>query len=372
MKTLIFILSLSFLFVLTNETSIAQNSNSDIKFTKKIHNFGKIKEEGGKVLYKFKFENIGKKPIVITRVESSCGCTTPDWTRSPVLPGKYGFIGAEFDPDKRPGAFNKHVKVFANVIKEPIKLVIKGDVIQKQKTVVDLYKYQVGALRTRSRYLAFSTMYNTEKKTLSIPIINDSDKAIKVEFVKSRIPKHIKAEVKPTVLKPKQKGKFIITYDASKQNSWEHTTNRLKIMVDGEMPAGNNLTIAAMIIEDFSKLTKEELKNAPNMVFPNKVFNFGKIKQGDVVKHEFKFKNTGKRDLIIRKTKTSCGCTAIETKTIIAPGESSSIKATFNSNHKMGIQNKSITLITNIPGKDKNGASKYRIVLRVKGEVLTK
>ena len=370
MKALIFILSLSFLLTLTNETSIAQNNNSDIKFEKKLHNFGRIKEEGGRVLYKFKFNNIGKKPIIITRVESSCGCTTPDWTRSPVLPGKEGFVGAEFDPNERPGVFNKHVKVYTNVTKEPIKLVIKGDVIHKEKSIADIYRYQVGALRMKSRYLAFARMYNTEKKTLTVPIINDSDKPIKVKFMLSRLPKHITAIVKPATLNPKQKGEFVITYDATKQEDWGHTTNRLKIMVDEDTPPNNVFTVSATIKEDFSKLTKKELKNAPTMVFSGKTFNFGEIKQGDVVKHEFKFKNTGKRDLIIRKTKTSCGCTAVEIKKVIAPGESSSIATTFSSRGKKGKQNKRITLITNIPGKDKNGADKNQIILNVKGNVL--
>ena len=371
MKTLILILSLSFLITLSHENSVAQNSNSDMKFEKKIHDFGRIKEEGGRVLYKFKFKNTGKTPIIIERVQSSCGCTTPDWTRSPVLPDKHGFVSAEFDPKERPGAFDKNIKVFTNVEKEPIKLVIKGDVIHKEKSIADMYRYKIGAVRMKSRYLAFARLYNTEKKTLSIPIINDSDKPVKVGFLESVTPKHIKAEVNPSTLNPKQKGELMITFDASKQNNWGHSTNRLKILVDGDMPAGNNLTIAATIVEDFSKLTKEELKNAPIMVFSETVHNFGKIKHGDIIKHEFKFKNTGKRNLIIRKTKTSCGCTAVETKKVIAPGESSSIKATFNSNHKRGKQNKSITLITNIPGKEKNGAEKNRIVLRIKGEVLT-
>ena len=369
MKALVLILSLSLLFAFSNNTLVAQD-NTNIKFDKKLHNFGRIKEEGGRVLYKFKFKNIGKKPVIVTRVESSCGCTTPDWTRSPILPNKEGFVGAEFDPNGRPGVFNKHVKVYTNISKEPIKLVIKGDVVHKEKSIADIYKYQVGALRMKSRYLAFARMYNTEKKTLTVPIINDSDKPIKVEFMVSRMPKHIKAEVVPSTLNPKQNGQFVITFDATKQNDWGHTTKRLKLMVDGDLPANNIFTVSATINEDFSKLTKKELKNAPTMVFSEKVFNFGEIKQGDVVKHEFKFKNTGKRDLIIRKTKTSCGCTAVETKKVIAPGESSLIAATFRSRGKRGKQNKRITLITNIPGKDKNGASNNQIVLWVKGNVL--
>ncbi|MBN1251896.1 MAG: DUF1573 domain-containing protein [Bacteroidales bacterium] len=369
MKTLIFILSLSLLFG-ANNSLFAQNSISDIKFEKETHDFGRIKEDGGTVNYKFKFKNIGKSPVVITRVQSSCGCTTPEWTRSPIVPGEEGFVSAEFDPNERPGAFNKHVLVYTNVLAEPIKLVIKGDVINKEKSIADIYRYKIGDLRTKANYITFARMYNSEKKSMSVEIINDSEKSIDVGFVADRIPNHLSVEVKPSTLKPKQKGEIIITFDASKKNDWGNTTDRLRLTVNNEQPVGNNLSVSASILEDFSALSKSELANAPTMVFDHQEFDFGKIKHGDVITHEFKFKNTGKRDLFIRKTQSSCGCTAVETQKVIKPGETSVIKATFNSRGKKGRQNKSITIITNIPGKDEKGVDKYKVILRIKGEVI--
>ena len=105
------------------------------------------------------------------------------------------------------------------------------------------------------------------------------------------------------------------------------------------------------------------------MDFKELVYQFGTINQGDVVVHEFKFKNNGKRDLIIRKTSASCGCTAVEVQKIIKPGETGTIKVTFNSTGKKGNQNKSVTIITNIPGKDSKKRDKNRIILRMKGTV---
>jgi hypothetical protein len=160
-----------------------------------------------------------------------------------------------------------------------------------------------------------------------------------------------------------------ITYDASKKDSWDYSADRVPLVLNGTPAPGYPLSVSATIVEDFSKLTKEELANSPTMDFENKEFDFGTIKQGDKTTHEFKFKNNGKRDLIIRSTRSSCGCTAVETKKIIKPGETSSIKTTFNSAGKLGKQNKSITLITNIPGKESTGADKYKIILRVKGTI---
>lgn len=73
--------------------------------------------------------------------------------------------------------------------------------------------------------------------------------------------------------------------------------------------------------------------------------DFGKIKQGDVVKHTFKFTNAGENPLILKEVRPSCGCTALEwPREAIAPGESAEIEAQFNSRGKMGKQNKYFTI----------------------------
>jgi hypothetical protein len=84
------------------------------------------------------------------------------------------------------------------------------------------------------------------------------------------------------------------------------------------------------------------------MAFEHDSYDFGKIKQGDVVKHSFKFTNTGKNPLVLENVKPSCGCTAIDwPKGAIAPGQSSKIDAQFNSAGKSGAQLKYITVVFN-------------------------
>lgn len=90
------------------------------------HDFGKIKQ-GTPVTHEFKFTNSGKTPLVITNVQASCGCTTPDWTKEPVMPGGQGFIKATFNAAS-PGAFSKTVTVTANIETGFVQLTIKGEV----------------------------------------------------------------------------------------------------------------------------------------------------------------------------------------------------------------------------------------------------
>jgi hypothetical protein len=76
--------------------------------------------------------------------------------------------------------------------------------------------------------------------------------------------------------------------------------------------------------------------------------NFEDIIQGEKVDLEFKIKNTGTGDLIITNAKASCGCTVPEwPKKLLVPGAEGEIKVTFNSEHRIGDQKKTITLTTN-------------------------
>lgn len=75
----------------------------------------------------FVFTNTSKCPLIIQNVETSCGCTTPKWTKKPVKPGKSGEIKVTYNADF-PGMFSKTIKVFYNGPESPAILTIRGTV----------------------------------------------------------------------------------------------------------------------------------------------------------------------------------------------------------------------------------------------------
>jgi hypothetical protein len=92
----------------------------------------------------------------------------------------------------------------------------------------------------------------------------------------------------------------------------------------------------------------ENLDQLPLIQFKDTEHDFGKVIQGEMVTYAFKFKNTGKADLVIANISASCGCTASKyPKTPIKPGEEDIIEVTFNSNGKQGFQNKTLTVAAN-------------------------
>ena len=93
--------------------------------------FGKIKQ-GVPATHEFTFTNKSNVTMVITGVQASCGCTTPDWSKNPIPPGGQGFVKATFNA-AGVGAFDKSVTVTANVEAGVIPLRIHGEVVAPQQ-----------------------------------------------------------------------------------------------------------------------------------------------------------------------------------------------------------------------------------------------
>ena len=342
-------------------TAYSQQKEPTISFVNEEYDFGEIKEEDGKVTHSFEFTNTGALPLVIYDVKPTCGCTTPQWSKEPVQPGAKGFIDATFDPKRRPGKFNKGITVKSNSSNGLVVLRIKGDVIAKEKTIEDFYPYLSGSLRFKSSNFAFSKVIFNQQITKTFETVNISDQPIEISF--KSVPKHLEITCEPNIIKPQEKATIKIVYDPVIKNDWDFVMDRIYILQNGKEVGKNRFNVSATIVEDFSSLSEEDLLNAPVIEFDHKSFDFGTIKQQSKVVHEYPFKNTGKTDLIIRKVKASCGCTAVEpSKNIIKPGESSYIKAIFNVGQRKDKQSKSITVITNDPINSKT-------VLRLKGLV---
>ena len=245
---------------------------------------------------------------------------------------------------------------------------IEGDVAPREKGIEDYYPKAFGDVRLRTSHLAFTKVYNNQTVTDTVGIVNMGADPVTITF--ENVPEHITISVKPEKLagkKPNEKtgefGVITVSYDGKKKNDWGFVMDRVDFLINGEKNTQNRLSISATIEEDFSHLTPDELANAPKIVFENTTFEFGTIKSGEKATYNFVFENTGKSDLVIRKIKASCGCTATNPeKMVIKPGESSHITTTFNSTGKRGNQNKTITVITNDPNESS-------VVLKITGNV---
>jgi hypothetical protein len=104
-----------------------------ITFEEVKYDFGSV-VQGGTVDHTFKFKNTGTQPLVISNIGVSCGCTTPEWTKDPVLPGKTGTIAAHFNSTGKMGMQNKVLTIESNAASGSTTVSLVGEVKEASAT----------------------------------------------------------------------------------------------------------------------------------------------------------------------------------------------------------------------------------------------
>ena len=102
-----------------------------MEFEESFYNFGTIKENE-KAKHSFKFKNTGKVNLLITAAKSTCGCTVPEWPKTPIAPGATGEIDVVFDSKGKKGDISKPVRIVANTNPKYTIIHMKGKVIPNQ------------------------------------------------------------------------------------------------------------------------------------------------------------------------------------------------------------------------------------------------
>lgn len=94
------------------------------------YDFGNVTERDDPYEKRFEFTNTGKSPLIIQNATASCGCTTPEWPKSPIMPGKTGVIVVKYNSKGRVGPFMKDIWIQSNASPagERYPIHIKGDV----------------------------------------------------------------------------------------------------------------------------------------------------------------------------------------------------------------------------------------------------
>ena len=127
MKKILVIVALLFV------TTLCANAQAVITFEKKSHNFGNFTEDK-EMVYDFVFTNTGDKPLVINQAFSSCGCTVPTYTETPVQPGEKGIIKVRYNAKGTfVGPFKKPVTIRSNASNSMVRIYVEGMVESKKQ-----------------------------------------------------------------------------------------------------------------------------------------------------------------------------------------------------------------------------------------------
>jgi hypothetical protein len=233
-----------------------------LSFESTDHDFGKV-PEGTMASYEFKFKNTGNQPIVIANAQASCGCTTPDWTKTPVLPGKSGIIKAVYNSAGRPGVFAKTVTVTSNATEGNKVLSLKGTVLTKEELKASLTPAQLAAsprlVLERGTY-DFGRIEAGQQPVVRIGVKNTGPKELVLSTISS--PCYcVGYRGAPPTIKPGQSAVVELVYAP---RTVSNTTEEVKL-ASNDLNGDAKLTLKANVVKDLvpTSMVKESSSSVP-------------------------------------------------------------------------------------------------------------
>ncbi|MGV3762521.1 MAG: DUF1573 domain-containing protein [Parapedobacter sp.] len=107
----------------------ADSTGAVLEVVDDAYDFGTVKE-GEKVKHEFKFTNTGSSPLIISNVQASCGCTTPEYSKNPIAPGDQGMVKVVFNSAGQVGKQHKMITITSNASSEHTMLHLRGEVVK--------------------------------------------------------------------------------------------------------------------------------------------------------------------------------------------------------------------------------------------------
>lgn len=336
-------------FVIFSAILRAQEVN--LSFESDKWDFGEIAEDGGKVENSFHFKNNLSKPVVILDIKSGCGCTTPEYSRKPVMPGESGKVKIIFDPMNRPGYFTKSVMVTTSASQEPLRLTVQGKVMPRQKSIEEQYPFDIGeGVRLESNFHAFSYVGRGQQVEERIGWINTSKSDVKVKFVPQQSSGLCRVEASQ-VWKAGARGELILIYNIGMGSDRYGTLDDIyDIEINGKV-VRTKLSTQAVAVDKYDA-ANDDISVAVAR-FSKNFIKFAEIKHSTIVANQdLEITNEGEADLIIRAVEWNGKALQCSLKAgdKIHPGEKKRVKLTIDtSDCDYGVWVDRLRIVTNDP-----------------------
>ena len=286
---------------------------------KKVYEFGSVKWREP-VSGSFTLTNKGDKPLVISHVSTSCGCTVAAWTKEPILPGKAGTVTATFDAATL-GHFDKRVGVYCNASDVPVYLRIRGDVVSEIKDYSGTYPVTVGALRLDKDTLLFPGVRPGGNSVVELHIVNSAKS--RYTPVVMQLPSFMTVESRTIMGGRKGTLRFIVNGDKLPQLGVTETTVYISRFQGDKVGEDNALHVRTVLLP--APATGSAL---PHLEVSDTLINLGRVKKSKT-QYKVKVKNTGSGELHIEKIQLfSPALTVNLEEKNIQPGKESELKLT--------------------------------------------
>ena len=314
------------------------------------YDFGTIAEESVAATHAFNIKNSGDAPLHITRVTTSCGCTQPEWTGSPILPQQKGFVKITYDPNGRPGPFIKTIAIHSNAQDKPYMLAIKGVVTPRQPKPIYNYPYALGLLKSHAKRVLFESIHHNEVLTEQVMLKNETKHPITIDL--GKYPTHLTVSVHPQTLEPGAMGELSVLLDGAAFKKRGQHVAEIPLILSSSTNDKQQISLKATanVIDDFTEWSKEALQLAPRAQLSSELLDFGTVTKRKKITKTIQIFNDGESPLSIYSlTANTPFITIKKGKKEIKPGRKATYKITVNAKELDKSLETVITVISNDP-----------------------
>lgn len=325
-------------------------AESKVTWTEEVHNFGAFNEDDGNVDCTFTMINTGDYPVAIASARATCGCTTPRYTREPVMPGDTAFISVSFNPIGRPGRFEKKIYVDLTDKEEQRQtLTITGTVIGSPTTMKGRFPVEADQVRLSNPSVAFGEITRGKSKNAFLRVYNPTDQEITPRW--ANVPKWLRITTNSPTIQPGEQTTYVLSATAN-DNYLYGFIDEVVSFIPTPSSTPYELDVMAMFLEDFSALSPQQLENAPRINLSNDNIDFGAYdsKAGRLTS-AFSIGNSGIDPLKIRRVYSADkGVEATINKTTVKKGKKAEIKVEIDPSLLSGeMINSRLVIISNDP-----------------------
>ncbi len=307
--------------------------SGSIEMDSDVHDFGDILLGSGPVSCSFTVRNVGKEPVAIYSVVTSCGCTDVEWTKAPIKPGESGKISATYSNNEAPLPFDKNLTAYFSDSKKPVILKLRGVCHEKKLTQAEIFTERFGDVGFRTLEVKCGNILQGESRSDEFRVANLGERPVRLKF--KDISEGLSLKVSPEVIPAGGEAKVSYTVKTSRER-WGKNFYYAVPVVDGVesytlagLPEGvkaGKLRIYAFTTANFNSMTEKEKSDGPRPRFETSTWSFGKMKAGRTIDAEFSFTNEGKRCFQVYKCDTDAPRYSHGTIRPAAPGEKGQIR----------------------------------------------
>ena len=293
----------------------------------------------------FEMRNKSLKQMVISRLETDCGCTTIDGPKT-IGPGERFTISMTYDA-RMLGHFTKQATLYSNASPEPVYLKMKGVVLTDVVDYSKRYPYDMGGMLASINNIEFDDVKKGEHREVEINLMNNTEQDMTPNML--HLPSYLHALAMPEKLEPNRSGKIILTLNSEEVQQYGLTQVSIylakklgeKISSDTEIP------VSIVLLPDMTAFEGQNIELAPQLQLSAQALNLdAHHKNGTII-----LSNTGKSVLKVTSLQMFTGGVQVKLpKSELQPGESTKLRVNIIPNQIRKARSKPrILMITNDP-----------------------